>query len=47
MDKAIAVSKALGGQWDPQNVPAQYARRGTWILDKEATAMLKGKWWEQ
>jgi 6-phosphogluconolactonase len=34
--KAQVLRRALGGEYDPKKVPAQLARRGTWIVDREA-----------
>lgn len=39
--KADAVARALEGGDDPAATPAQLARRGTWILDREAAAALR------
>jgi 6-phosphogluconolactonase len=36
--KAEAVARALQGPLDPPAVPAQLARRGTWIVDAAAAA---------
>jgi 6-phosphogluconolactonase len=38
--KAEAVKQALEGPLDPRTCPAQLARRGTWILDRPASALL-------
>ena len=37
-DKAAALRRAREGPWNPKETPAQLARRGTWIVDREATA---------
>jgi 6-phosphogluconolactonase len=39
-EKAVAVAGALEGAFDPSAVPAQLARRGTWILDRAAAGRL-------
>ena len=39
-EKAEAVAAALEGEWDPKRTPGQLARRGTWIVDREAAARL-------
>jgi 6-phosphogluconolactonase len=36
--KADAVERAITGPFDPRQVPAQLARRATWILDREAAS---------
>ena len=41
--KADAVRRALEGSWSPTACPAQLARRGTWILDPAAAALLTGR----
>jgi 6-phosphogluconolactonase len=38
--KAEAVARALEGPSDPEAVPAQLARAGTWIVDREAARLL-------
>jgi len=38
--KADAVARALGGPLDPRSTPAQWARRGRWLLDRAAAARL-------
>lgn len=40
--KADAVARALEGDWAPETCPAQLARRGTWLLDPEASLSLGG-----
>jgi 6-phosphogluconolactonase/glucosamine-6-phosphate isomerase/deaminase len=40
-EKAEAVAAALEGEWDPKRTPGQLARRGTWIVDREAAAGLQ------
>ena len=39
-DKAAMVARALEGPLAPKAVPAQLARRGTWLLDQAAAARL-------
>ncbi len=39
-DKAAMVKRAIEGPDDPQNLPVQLARRGTWLLDDDAAAAL-------
>jgi 6-phosphogluconolactonase len=39
-DKAEAVQRAIEGPWDPMICPAQLARRGTFVLDRAAAALL-------
>jgi 6-phosphogluconolactonase len=39
--KADAVARALEGAWEPAAVPAQWARRGTWVLDGAAAGQLR------
>lgn len=39
-DKAEAVRRAVAGPWDPMICPAQLARRGTFVLDRAAAALL-------
>jgi 6-phosphogluconolactonase len=39
--KAAAVGRALEGDWDPANTPAQLARRGYWVLDTSAAGGLR------
>ena len=41
-EKAEAVARALEGPDAPAVVPAQLARRGTWIIDRAAAALLTG-----
>ncbi len=41
-DKAEAVQRAVAGPWDPMICPAQLARRGTFVLDRAAAALLEG-----
>lgn len=41
-EKADAVARALEGPDDVASVPAQLARRGTWILDRAAARSLRG-----
>ncbi len=36
IEKAAMVGKALGGAFDPKAVPAQLARKATWIVDHAA-----------
>lgn len=38
--KAAAVARALEGSWEPAACPAQLARAGEWLLDREAAAGL-------
>ena len=35
-DKAAALQRAREGPWNPKETPAQLARRGTWIVDRES-----------
>jgi 6-phosphogluconolactonase len=37
-DKAAALKRAREGAWNPKEIPAQLARRGTWIVDRAALA---------
>ena len=39
-EKAPMVGRALSGIVDPKAIPAQLARRATWILDQAAAAHL-------
>lgn len=39
--KVRAVKNALEGEWNPDQIPAQFARRGIWILDKESASKIK------
>ena len=39
--KAAMVSRVIEGHDDPQNLPAQLARHGTWLLDDDAAALLQ------
>jgi len=39
-DKAVPIARALTGSWDPVRTPAQLARSGFWILDREAASAL-------
>lgn len=41
--KAAAVERAVTGSFDPQRVPAQLARRATWIVDREAASGLAAR----
>jgi 6-phosphogluconolactonase len=41
-EKAEAVALALEGPYNPPAVPAQLARRGTWVVDRAAAALLAG-----
>ncbi len=41
--KAAAVERAVTGSFDPRQVPAQLARRATWILDREAASGLAAR----
>lgn len=38
--KAPAVARALEGPYSPREVPAQLARAGTWVLDRDAASRL-------
>jgi len=38
--KAHMLSRALGGVFDPKEVPAQLARQGTWIVDHAAATQM-------
>jgi 6-phosphogluconolactonase len=40
-EKAEQVARALEGPEDPETVPAQLARAGTWLLDRAAAAGLR------
>ena len=40
-EKAPAVARALEGDWDPHQTPGQLARRGTWLVDREAARDLQ------
>jgi 6-phosphogluconolactonase len=40
MAKAPVVARVLRGPWRPEELPAQLAREGTWILDRAAAAAL-------
>lgn len=42
-DKAGIVARVLDGPFDPVTLPAQLALGGTWVLDREAAAQLKGR----
>jgi 6-phosphogluconolactonase len=37
--KAEPVQRATQGPWNPQETPAQLARRGVWILDQAAARL--------
>lgn len=39
--KAAAVARALEGNVDPYTLPVQFALRGSWILDRDAAALLR------
>jgi 6-phosphogluconolactonase len=39
--KADAVARALEGEWEPQELPGQLARRGIWLLDAESAVGLQ------
>ncbi|HEU4584255.1 MAG TPA: 6-phosphogluconolactonase [Gemmatimonadaceae bacterium] len=39
--KAAAVARALEGRFDPFTLPVQFALRGSWILDRDAAALLR------
>lgn len=41
-EKAAPVARALEGPYDPSACPAQLARSGIWILDRDAAARLRG-----
>ncbi|MFQ5679819.1 MAG: 6-phosphogluconolactonase [Gemmatimonadota bacterium] len=41
--KARAVRRGLLGDWEPDSCPAQLARRGSWLLDRDAAAGLAGR----
>lgn len=45
--KAWAVQQALEGEDDPNRVPAQLARAGTWILDPGAASLLRQRHMER
>jgi 6-phosphogluconolactonase len=38
--KARLVARVLRGPWRPEELPAQLARHGTWLLDRAAAAEL-------
>jgi 6-phosphogluconolactonase len=38
--KAPVVARVLRGPWRPEELPAQLAREGTWLLDRAAAATL-------
>ncbi len=40
VEKAVMVSRAIGGRADPKTIPAQLARRGTWVVDHAAAGNL-------
>lgn len=40
VEKAPVLARVLGGPYDPQALPAQWARRGTWIVDAGAASGL-------
>lgn len=42
-DKAAVVARALEGPLAPRELPAQLARRGTWIIDRAAAARLPAR----
>lgn len=42
-EKASAVARALQGPFDPETCPAQLARRGLWVIEREAAAELSGE----
>jgi len=39
--KAQAVARALEGSFDPYTLPAQFALRGSWLLDDAAASLLR------
>jgi 6-phosphogluconolactonase len=39
--KAPVVARALRGPWRPEELPAQLARHGTWLLDRAAASALE------
>ena len=39
--KAPLVARVLRGPWEPEALPAQLARHGTWLLDRGAAAELR------
>jgi 6-phosphogluconolactonase len=39
-EKAGVLSRAIAGETDPRDVPAQLARRGTWVVDQAAAGDL-------
>ena len=41
-EKAEAVARAVEGAWEPAACPAQLARAGVWVLDRDASAGLRG-----
>jgi len=41
-EKAAVLARALAGEPDPKAVPAQLARRGTWVVDQDAAGPLAG-----
>ncbi len=40
-DKAAVVARAVEGSGDPAQLPVQFARGGTWLLDDEAAGTLR------
>ena len=40
-EKAALVARILEGPPDPFELPAQFARRGTWVLDRAAASQLQ------
>lgn len=43
-DKAEAVRRAREGPVDWHATPAQLARRGTWLVDRDAATLCEGRW---
>jgi 6-phosphogluconolactonase len=41
--KAPVVAQALRGPWRPEELPAQLAREGTWLIDRAAAAALASR----
>jgi 6-phosphogluconolactonase len=40
VEKASMLSRAVGGLYEPKVIPAQLARRGTWIVDQGAATQM-------
>ncbi|UCF67637.1 MAG: 6-phosphogluconolactonase [Acidobacteriota bacterium] len=46
-EKANVLKQVLLGDWNPHVLPAQLARRGTWIIDREAAGELPSGGFEE